>query len=134
MIKRFFLARSTVLTLIILVLGAVVVGYLFPQRFLLSPAGMDRWALDHPFLATLSRTLALDHVYTSPWFAVLLALFMVSLLFSTWEQFTRALRLTREGGAAAKAWSLPALRKRLPPLPAGWAISGSAPMAIRSAS
>lgn len=103
MIKRFFLARSTVLTLIILVLGAVVVGYLFPQRFLLSPAGMDRWALDHPFLATLSRTLALDHVYTSPWFAVLLALFMVSLLFSTWEQFTRALRLTREGGGGGKS-------------------------------
>lgn len=106
MIKRFFLARSTVLTLIILVLGAVIVGYLFPQRFLLSPAGMDRWELDNPFLATLSRTLALDHVYTSPWFALLLALFMVSLLFSTWEQFKRALRKTREGEGGGKILDL----------------------------
>lgn len=98
MLKRFFLSRSTVLTLLVLVLGAVVVGYLFPQRFLVSPAGMDRWELDNPFLAVLSRKLALDHVYTSPWFAVLLALFLVSLLFSSWEQFRLALRKTREGG------------------------------------
>lgn len=102
MLKRFFLSRATVLTLLVLVLGAVVVGYLFPQRFLVSPAGMDRWELDNPVLAVLSRNLALDHVYTSPWFAILLALFLVSLLFSSWDQFRLALRKTREGGGGGR--------------------------------
>ncbi|RNC69393.1 MAG: ResB-like family cytochrome C biogenesis protein [Desulfuromonadales bacterium] len=106
MLKRFFLSRSTILTLLVLILGAVVVGYLFPQRFLLSPAGMDRWELDNPLLAALSRKLALDHVYTSPWFAVLLALFLISLLFSSWEQFRLALRRTREGGGGGKELAL----------------------------
>ncbi|ABB30835.1 hypothetical protein GeomeDRAFT_0910 [Geobacter metallireducens RCH3] len=104
MLKRFFLSRKTVISLILLMLGAILLGYSFPQRFLTSPPELDKWQLANPALAKLSRVLALDHVYTSPWFAVLLVLFLVSLCFSTWEQFRLALRKSREGGAGGESF------------------------------
>ncbi len=104
MLKRFFLSKKTIITLILLMLGAILLGYAFPQRFLSSPVELDKWHLANPTLAKLSRALALDHVYTSPWFAVLLALFLVSLCFSTWEQFRLALRKSREGGAGGESF------------------------------
>lgn len=94
MLKRFFLSRKTVLTLISLMFGTVVVGYIFPQRFTSSPAEIDKWQLANPVLAEVSKKLALDHVYTSPWFAALLLVFLVSLTVSTWEQFVAAARKT----------------------------------------
>lgn len=104
MLKRFFLSRTTVITLIILMLGAVLLGYFFPQRFLSSPAELDAWQLANPTLALLWRSLALDHVYTSPWFAVLLLLFLVSLIFSTWQQFLLAMRRMREEGNGGESF------------------------------
>lgn len=99
-LKRFLLSRTTVLTLIALMLGAVVVGYLFPQRFLVTPAELARWQLAHPQLAALSLLGALDHVYTSPWFALLLGCFLAVLAVSTVEQFQRALQKTLKGDVA----------------------------------
>ncbi|WP_306532932.1 cytochrome c biogenesis protein ResB [Geobacter sp.] len=107
MLKRFFLSRKTVITLILLMLGAILLGYSFPQRFLTPPPELDTWQLANPTLAKLSRGLALDHVYTSPWFAVLLALFLVSLCFSTWEQFRIALRKSREGISEGESFETP---------------------------
>jgi|GEM_PF-667743 len=104
MLKRFFLSRATVITLIMLMLGAVLLGYFFPQRFLSAPAELDAWQLANPTLAVLWRTLALDHVYTSPWFAVLLLLFLISLLFSTLQQFQLALRKMRESGGGGASF------------------------------
>uniref|UniRef100_A0A831UDQ2 ResB-like family cytochrome C biogenesis protein n=1 Tax=Geobacter metallireducens TaxID=28232 RepID=A0A831UDQ2_GEOME len=98
MLKRFFLSRTTVITLIALMLGAVLLGYFFPQRFLTPPEELAAWQLAHPGLATLWRALALDHVYTSPWFALLLLLFLMSLVFSTRQQFQLALNKMRTGG------------------------------------
>jgi hypothetical protein len=94
-------------------LGAVVLGYCFPQRFLTSPAELGKWQLANPTLAKLSRLLALDHLYTSPWFAVLLALFLVSLCFSTWEQFRIAMRKSREGGAGGESFEAAAAAPEL---------------------
>lgn len=93
-LKRFFLSRSTVITLIVLMLAAVVVGYLIPQRFLTAPADLEKWQLANPALSTLAGWLALDHLYTSPLFSLLLALFFVSLSLSTVEQFRAAQRRT----------------------------------------
>lgn len=104
MLKRFFLSKRTIITLIILMLGAILLGYFFPQRFLSSPDDLDKWQLANPALAKLSRWFALDHVYTSPWFALLLTLFLVSLCFSTWEQFRIALRKSRGGGAGGESF------------------------------
>ena len=104
MLKRFFLSRKTVITLILLMLGAILLGFSFPQRFLTPPADLDKWQIANPTLAKLSRALALDHVYTSPWFVVLLMFFLVSLCFSTWEQFRLALRKSREGGAGGESF------------------------------
>lgn len=99
-LKRFLLSRRTVLTLIVLLLGAVVIGYLFPQRFLTAPAELEGWRLAHPQLARLSRFAALDHVYTSPWFALLLGCFLAVLTVSTGEQFRLAWQKTWHGGLA----------------------------------
>lgn len=104
MLKRFFLSPKTVLALISLVLGAIMLGYAFPQRFITSPEELHTWRAANPFLAKLSHWLALDHVYTSPWFALLLALFLVSLCFSTVEQCRIALRRSREGGAGGESF------------------------------
>lgn len=113
MLKRFFLSRTTVITLIVLMLGAVLLGYFFPQRFLTSPAELDAWQLANPRLAPLWRALALDHVYTSPWFALLLLLFLVSLLFSTWQQFLLTLRRMREGGGGGASFETAASPEQL---------------------
>ncbi|WP_298268812.1 cytochrome c biogenesis protein ResB [Geobacter sp.] len=104
-LKRFFLSRSTVISLICLMLGVVVGGYFIPQRFLTAPAELEKWQLAHPTFAILMRWFALDHVYTSPWFALILLVFLVSLSLSTVEQFRAASRRTfsppGEGGETA---------------------------------
>lgn len=97
MLKSLLLSRKTVLTLILLMLGTVVAGYIFPQRFMTSPASMNGWQLSNPFWGMVSKKLALDHVYTSPWFAALLFVFLVSLFVSMWEQFRTALAKTSAG-------------------------------------
>ena len=101
MFKRFFLSRKTVIFLLLLMLGAVVTSKIFPQRFVTTPAELQKWNLDNPLLATLSKSLALDHVYSSPWFALLLLFFVISLSVSTCEQWKNAVRKTfggAEGG------------------------------------
>lgn len=93
-IKIFFLARRTILVLFGLVLLSIIAGSLFPQRFNTLSGIMDQWQADYPILAKLSSFLGLDHVYTSPWFAIFLALFFLSLCFSSLEQVRLAVRRT----------------------------------------
>lgn len=85
-IKRFFLSRKTILALILLILGAIVLAYIFPQRFSASPLDTENWQQAHPLFAPWFYTLGLDHVYTTPWFAVLLLVFLLTLMISTFEQ------------------------------------------------
>ncbi|WP_236685631.1 cytochrome c biogenesis protein ResB [Geobacter pickeringii] len=127
-LKRFFLSRSTVITLIILMLCVVLTGYFIPQRFLTTPPELEKWRLAHPAFATTVRWFALDHVYTSPWFALLLLLFFASLSLSTVEQFRAAYRRTFSpaGGAVRESrWPLPGPRWRL--RSGGWGIFRSVP-------
>jgi hypothetical protein len=93
-LKRFFLARGTILTLISLSLAAMVVASLVPQSFLLSPQGARKWREDYPILAPLTERLGLDHLYTHPVFAALLLLVVISLGCSCLEQFRAAWRRT----------------------------------------
>ncbi len=89
-IKAFLLSRSTVLFLLLLLVGAVLLGNLFPQSAITPQAAVDNWQADHPQLAALAASLALDHIYTSRWFLVLLLIFSLSLILSTAEQIARA--------------------------------------------
>jgi cytochrome c biogenesis protein len=92
--KRFFLSRKTILTLIVLILGAIAAGYIFPQSFSTSPDEIEKWQEGHPFLALWAKTLGLHHVYSTSWFAILLFLFMVSLTISTVEQIKKSSKKT----------------------------------------
>lgn len=93
-VKSFFLSRKTILTLISLMLAVVVTGYFIPQKFLTSPEDLDKWQAANPAVATVTKFLGLDHIYTSPLFAALLLLFLLSLSLSSYEQFRAAVRRT----------------------------------------
>ena len=95
--KRFFLSRKTILALIVLILAAIVIGYLFPQRFATAPSVMDEWKDAHPFRVPWVERLGLDHVYSTPWFAALLFVFLLSLGISTYEQIKISTKKTFGG-------------------------------------
>ncbi len=90
MIKRFFLSRRVVLSLLLLLLGAIVCAYWVPQEFGTPRPELVNWRTAHPLLGPLVERLGLDHVYTSPWFALLFFLFLFSLTLSTWDQIRGA--------------------------------------------
>lgn len=105
-IKFFFLSKKIVLLQISLILCAVVAGYVFPQRFLVSPADLERWQKANPLLARGVERLGLDHVYSTLWFAALLFLFLSTLIFSMIEQVRIATRKTFDIGAPSKESAL----------------------------
>ncbi len=82
-----------------MILGAVLAGYSFPQRFISSQEEFSQWLQTHPFLGPWGERLGLDHIYTTPWFALLLLVFLLTLLLSTAEQVKRARAMTFGPGA-----------------------------------
>lgn len=101
-LKRLFLSRKTVLTLIFLILASVVTGYIFPQRFSSSPEMIEKWQYANPFRAHWVDKFGLDHVYSTPWFSVLLFLFLISLTVSTYEQIKISTRKTFGAGISSE--------------------------------
>ncbi|HML76717.1 cytochrome c biogenesis protein ResB [Geobacter sulfurreducens] len=93
-IRRFFLSRTTVIILIGLLLAAVLVASLVPQTFLASPDEMMAWHRKYPSLVPLAGVFGLHHVFTTPWFAVILLLALISLTWSTVDQCRSAWRKT----------------------------------------
>lgn len=85
-VKRFFLSRKTILSVIILILASVLLAYLFPQRFTTDKYDLEQWFLDNPALALPVKWFGLDHVFTTPWFAALVAFFLIALCISAYEQ------------------------------------------------
>ena len=93
-IKRFFLSRKTILALILLILGAIVLAYIFPQRFSTSSLEMEKWQEANPVWVPWVDLLGLDHVYSTTWFDVLLFIFLLSLIISTFEQIKISIKKT----------------------------------------
>lgn len=99
MLKRLKLvltARATVLTLLLLLAAAMTVGALVAQRgsgATGSGATPGRPELERSALVT---ALGLDHVFSTPWFAVLSLLFVLTLLLSTLDQFRLSLARLRQ--------------------------------------
>ncbi|MHB9138617.1 MAG: cytochrome c biogenesis protein ResB [Victivallaceae bacterium] len=93
-ITHFFLSRSTILVLIILLLSTMLLASFIPQVSLMTPVGHAMWRADYPQLAPLAEQLGLTHIYTDPVFAVILLLFVLSLVFSCREQIRLAIRST----------------------------------------
>lgn len=63
-----------------------MVGGIFPQSFSTSPQELSQWQAANPILARLAELFGFDHIYTTPWFAIVLAFFVSSLSVSTVEQ------------------------------------------------
>ncbi|MCK4911346.1 MAG: cytochrome c biogenesis protein ResB [Thermodesulfovibrionales bacterium] len=93
-IKKIFLSRATVLFFIITSVAVVLVGVYVPQRVSKNLAEIAQWKFQHPLVAPLVETLGLDHVYTTPWFALLLLMALASLVLSSIDQLKAALRKT----------------------------------------
>lgn len=87
------ISRKTVLAFILLILGSVLLSYAIPQR-LTSPAQLLKWQQSHPAWFVWIKKLALDHIFTSPWFALILFLFSISLALSSVDQCLLALQKT----------------------------------------
>ena len=99
-LKRFMISRKTVITLIVLILIAVIAGYIFPQRFLTAPEKIEKWVQAHPYLSPISDLLGLDHIYTTFWFAIIVLFFSLSLSISVYDQLKIAWRQTFGMGGA----------------------------------
>jgi cytochrome c biogenesis protein len=93
-IKRFFLSRKIILSLILLILAAIFIAYIFPQRFAIPHEKMSEWRDSHPLWGFFVDRLGFDHVYSTPWFAVLLLFFLFSLIISTYEQVKNSIKKT----------------------------------------
>jgi cytochrome c biogenesis protein len=108
-ITKFLTARSTVITLFTTISAALLLASAVPQRVMLEGKPPE-WAQRLPEgLRFLSTLLQLDNVVGSAWFAVLVAVFWLSLFFSTISQFgaTKAL-IRRVPAPEPPAGSLPA--------------------------
>lgn len=99
-LKRFFLSRKTIMALIILILAAIIIAYIFPQRFATPSSELERWQETNPFWVPWVERLGLDHVYSTTWFAALLFVFLFCLGISTYEQIKISIKKTFGGISA----------------------------------
>lgn len=88
--KRFLLSRTTILALFALILGAIVLSYFVPQHMGVPPLALRTWRESHGPLLAAVDFLGLHHMFTTPWFATLLAFFLASLALSTYQQYRLA--------------------------------------------
>lgn len=94
LVERFFLSKITVIVFIALILGALLLSALVPQRVAMTADRINAWRLAHRALLPVVDFLGLHHLYTTPWFAALVFLASVSLSFSSFRQVKAAWRAT----------------------------------------
>lgn len=102
-LKRFFLSRTTIITLVCLVLAVITAGALVPQAFITSAIDLGKWRAAHPYLVPWATRLGLHHIYTTPLFAAILSLSVISLSLSTIEQWRTAWLRTFAPGTGCDA-------------------------------
>ncbi|MDH3360551.1 MAG: cytochrome c biogenesis protein ResB [Desulfobulbaceae bacterium] len=91
-IKQKLLAHKTVLTLLLLLFGAILLSVIIPQQFNTPAEQFIIWQNAHQNWQSTIKLLGLHHIFTTPWFAVLLLLFLASLSVATSTQFRIAWR------------------------------------------
>ncbi|KAF0220978.1 MAG: hypothetical protein FD174_691 [Geobacteraceae bacterium] len=92
--KHFFLSRKTVLTLLTLIFITVVLSYVIPQRISVTQLTLNKWRDGHAPLLSAVDLLGLHTIFTSPWFAAILGLFLISIITSCVQQFAIARQKT----------------------------------------
>ena len=98
-IKHNLRSRKIVLSLMCLLFFGVVLSYLIPQRFSTPENVYTKWEEAHQNWLSLIAFFDLDHLFTAPWFAVILFAFLVSLALVTVDQFRIAASKTFGIGA-----------------------------------
>jgi cytochrome c biogenesis protein len=93
-IKSFFLSRKTIIAILIVTFAATILGGLVPQRIATSSADLEAWRISHPLLLPWADRLGLFHLFSTPWFAVVLCCACISLMLSSMEQFRVSLKKT----------------------------------------
>jgi len=92
--KHFFRSRSTVLVVIGLLLLSFLLSTVIPQRLSMPATALQKWRIGHPLLTNAADWAGLDHVYTTVWFSILLAAFLLALCLSAIDQFTLSRKRT----------------------------------------
>ncbi|MBJ6725715.1 cytochrome c biogenesis protein ResB [Geomesophilobacter sediminis] len=99
---KFLTARTTVIALFLAITAALLIAIFIPQRG--DDGKIPAWVTSLPEPLGFLGQLGLDHVVTTPWFAALVLVFAVSLLFSTIEQFGAVRALTRREPGTDGEW------------------------------
>ncbi len=97
-IRHCLTSRKTVLGLMLLLLFVVVLSCFIPQQFNTPPRQFVMWQQAHPGWLPVVELLGLHRLFTTPWFVLLLLLFLLSLAVATVEQFRLARRKTFGSG------------------------------------
>jgi len=106
-IRRLLTARTSVLALMSILLLAVVLSYIIPQRFSTPEAEFVKWQAAHRAWLPVIEFLGLHRLFSTPWFVGLLAVFWISLVFAAKAQFRAA--LVRTFGCPCSAVTAPEL-------------------------
>ena len=111
-LRSILLARITVLALLLLNLLVVSLAAIVPQRIGTSNHEFERWQEEHLTWIPLLDRFGLDHIFSTPWFAILLTLTLVALLCSLMSQIRAAWHQTftlgaREGKGPWQHFSIP---------------------------
>lgn len=85
-IQRFLLSRATILFLIGSVGVSCLIGSLTPQMGRKGPRFFAAWQAESPRVYFLVDLLQLNHIYTSIWFLILIAVVALSLSYSIYYQ------------------------------------------------
>lgn len=103
----FLKSRKTVLAGLVLALAAAVTAGSIPQSVSSTPATLAQWRSAHHLLAPWADRLGLCHVFSTWWFALILALSSSSLAASSLEQFRVAYRKSFPASGAVPADAVP---------------------------
>ncbi|HDO22141.1 MAG TPA: hypothetical protein ENG86_04700 [Nitrospirae bacterium] len=76
---RWLRSRRFAATFIILLISALVIGTVIPQRSGMSGAELFRFRSNHPGIYRVIRSSGLDHVYTTWWFLVIAGFFSANI-------------------------------------------------------
>ncbi len=103
-IKKFLTSPKTVITLIIITLGACLIGFFVPQITDKSPSFFEQWKEKNIYTYRFVDRLQLNRVYTSYWFLTLVVLITISLGYSLYLQVKKNIRHKSPFGKGIYRW------------------------------
>jgi hypothetical protein len=105
-LNKAFTNRKIVVFLFLALIVSLLISNLLPQNEL-QPESTAPWYGSHPRLTAAIKLLQLNSILTSSWFALLVILFLISLLLSTVEQWRLTRRLLSAAPSAPPAGAVP---------------------------